>query len=150
MSLELTLLPLALAALEAIEATESQGGSIVIESRFKDVEIVQQALGKLGFESQHLKSATTQQETEAVVVRNERLSFSFIKTQAGNFTAVFPPGSEQKIAENLLDEITREYGRVLQEKLVSKIERSAAASGFRLGSRSVNQDRSVTLTLGLQ
>ena len=149
MSLELTLIPLALAAIDAATSVNSQGGSLLIESRFKDLELLQKALENVEFENKVLVTQNNGRDVEALVVRNQRLSFSFVRSEEGNFTTVFPPGSERKSAESVLEEITREYGRILQNNLIQRIERSAAASGFRLGSRNVNQDRSVTLTLGV-
>jgi hypothetical protein len=149
MSLELTLIPLALAAIDAATSVNSQGGSLLIESRFKDLELLQKALENVDFENKVLVTQNNGRDVEALVVRNQRLSFSFVRSEEGNFTTVFPPGSERKSAESVLEEITREYGRILQNNLIQRIERSAAASGFRLGSRNVNQDRSVTLTLGV-
>jgi predicted RNA-binding protein with PIN domain len=90
-----------------------------------------------------------EKKTEALAVKNDRLAFTFVPSDAGNFVVIFPPGSLLNSSEELLKQITEEYGKVLQAKLIQRIERSAAASGFRLGSRAVNQDRSVTLTLGL-
>lgn len=149
MSLELRLMPLALAALAEADAHSSSGGSIILESRFKDVEILQEALSKMKIESKFLINEMQSQKTEALVVKNERLSFSFVRAESGNFRAVFPPSSQIQSCEEILQHITQEYGKVLQTKLVQRIERSAAASGFRLGNRVVNSDRSVTLTLGL-
>jgi hypothetical protein len=149
MSLELRLLPLALTALAEVESQTSPGGSVILESRFKDVVILQEALEKMQLESRSVASKNQEQKTEALAIKNDRLAFTFVPSDAGNFLAIFPPGSQLKSCEELLSKITEEYGRVLQAKLIQRIERSAAASGFRLGSRAVNNDRSVTLTLGL-
>lgn len=149
MSLELRLLPLALTALAEAESQTSPGGSVILESRFKDATILQEALGKMHFESRSVAGKNQEQKTEALAVKNDRLAFTFVPSDAGNFVVIFPPGSLLNSSEELLKQITEEYGKVLQAKLIQRIERSAAASGFRLGSRAVNQDRSVTLTLGL-
>ncbi len=149
MSLELILLPLALTALAEAESQTSPGGSVILESRFKDAAILQEALGKMHFESRFVPGKNQEQKTEALAVKNDRLAFTFVPSDAGNFVVIFPPGSLLNSSEELLKQITEEYGKVLQAKLIQRIERSAAASGFRLGSRAVNQDRSVTLTLGL-
>ena len=149
MSLELRLLPLALAALETPSISTTSGGSISIESRFKDVEILQEALKKLQFESKHIIKGIDQPKTESVVVRNSTLAFSAIRNTNENFLIIFPPGSQQSNCENIMAEISKEYGRILQRKVVQRIERDAASSGFRLASKNVNSDNSVTVTLGL-
>jgi hypothetical protein len=142
-------MPLALTALAEAQSQSSSGGSVILQSRFKDAGILQEALGKMHFESRSVVGKNQEQKIEALAVKNDRLAFTFVPTDAGNFLAIFPPGSQLKSSEELLKQITEEYGKVLQAKLIQRIERSAAASGFRLGSRAVNQDRSVTLTLGL-
>jgi hypothetical protein len=149
MSLELRLLPLALAALTDVQSQSSPGGSVVLESRFKNLEILEEALGKIGFESKFAVSKNQEHKGQALVVRNDRLAFTFVPTDAGNFLAIFPPGAQLKSSAELLQQITEEYGKAVQAKLIQRIERTAAASGFRLGSRAVNHDRSVTLTLGI-
>jgi hypothetical protein len=149
MSLELRLLPLALTALSEAESQTSPGGSVILESRFKDAAILQEALEKMHFESRSVAGKNQEQKTEALVVKNDRLAFTFVPSDAGNFVVIFPPGSLLNSSQELLKQITEEYGKVLQAKLIQRIERSAAASGFRLGSRAVNQDRRVTLTVGL-
>ena len=121
MSLELTLIPLALAAIDAATYVNSQGGSLLIESRFKDLELLQKALENVEFENKVLVTQNNGRDVEALVVRNQRLSFSFVRSEEGNFTTVFPPGSERKSAESVLEEITREYGRILQNNLIQII-----------------------------
>lgn len=129
----------AAAAIKAHENRASQGTTLNVETRMKDIGLLSKAFGALGYEvtiSGDELSATS-----------ERGAISFFKNEAGLWVSQFSPDTNEEDAREILLALDSAYGIQVQQALLEKIQLHANSSNLTIVSQETNHDESVTLTL---
>ncbi len=146
MSLEIVLIPLAIAAVSAYKASQVNDQStgqvnINVQTRMKNQEMLIEALRALGL------SASMQENT--LRVKNSDIEFLMRKNENDIWTAQFENDVLEDAATSLLISLDKEYGRLVQATVLQRIKERASENGMNLESETFNRDNSVTLTLNV-
>jgi hypothetical protein len=146
MSIELALLPIAIAAIGAAinkkKSLAQQPNHFAIETRMTDARLLEVALQNCGCRS----IASSQQLTTAF----ESAEILFQPAANGAFDAVFSGEIEAEQANAFIGDVFTEYTRLVQEDVYLKLKQRAAARGMMLESEQLQNDNSITLTFCLQ
>ncbi len=146
MSLEIVLIPLAIAAVSAYNAkreNDSNTGQVKInvQTRMKNQEMLIEALRVLG-----LSASVTE---NLLRINNSDIEFLMKKNESDIWTAQFDNDISEDAATSLLISLDKEYGKLVQATVVQRIKERASVNGMNLESESFNGDNSVTLTLNV-
>ena len=146
MSLEIVLIPLAIAAVSAYKASqvndESTGQvNINVQTRMKNQEMLIEALRVLG-----LSASVTD---NLLRVGNSEIEFLMRKNDNDIWTAQFENDVSEEAATSLLISLDKEYGKLVQATVLQRIKERASVNGMNLQSETFNRDNSVTLTLNV-
>ncbi len=146
MSLEIVLIPLAIAAVSAYKASqvndESTGQvNINVQTRMKNQEMLIEALRVLG-----LSASVTD---NLLRVGNSEIEFLMRKNENDIWTAQFENDVSEEAATSLLISLDKEYGKLVQATVLQRIKERASVNGMNLQSETFNRDNSVTLTLNV-
>ena len=147
MSVELALLPIAIAAIGAIanrrraqrQAAET---SLSLDTQMADPRILQAALGNCGCQSVSTGANVDSATPGARIV--------FEPGENGAFIAVFIGGISSAQAESFLANLYDEYTRLVQQDVYQKVIERAAAKGLVLETEEIQQDDSIVLTFCVQ
>ncbi len=146
MSIEIVLIPLAIAAVSAWQAkradtTTSPDGTLVCEvnTRMKDPVLLQRALEDVG--------AIVQADAIGLTATWSDASARFIRDESGIWSAHISGSTDVQRATGIVGAIDEAYGRQVQAAVLNRIRAHAFESGLTLKSESVGQDKSVTLVL---
>jgi hypothetical protein len=145
-SLEIVLIPLAIAAVSAYNAkreNDSNTGQVKInvQTRMKNQEMLIEALRVLG-----LSASVTE---NLLRINNSDIEFLMKKNESDIWTAQFDNDISEDAATSLLISLDKEYGKLVQATVVQRIKERASVNGMNLESESFNGDNSVTLTLNV-
>jgi hypothetical protein len=145
-SLEIVLIPLAIAAVSAYKASqvndESTGQvNINVQTRMKNQEMLIEALRVLG-----LSASVTD---NLLRVGNSEIEFLMRKNENDIWTAQFENDVSEEAATSLLISLDKEYGKLVQATVLQRIKERASVNGMNLQSETFNRDNSVTLTLNV-
>ncbi len=146
MSLEIVLIPLAIAAVSAYKASQLNDQStgqvnISVQTRMKNQKMLIEALGMLGF--------STTIMGDVLRVKNSEIEFLMRKNESNIWTAQFENDVSEDAATSLLISLDKEYGRLVQATVLQRIKERASVNGMNLESETFNIDNSVTLTLNV-
>ena len=146
MSLEIVLIPLAIAAVSAYKASQVNDQStgqvnINVQTRMKNQEMLIEALGTIGL-------GTTIVEN-VLRVKNSEIEFLMRKNENDIWAAQFENDVSEEAATSLLISLDKEYGRLVQATVLQRIKERASVNGMNLESETFNRDNSVTLTLNV-
>ena len=146
MSLEIVLIPLAIAAVSAYKASqvndESTGQvNINVQTRMKNQEMLIEALRVLGLSASFTDNLLR--------VGNSEIEFLMKKNENDIWTAQFENGVSEEAATSLLISLDKEYGKLVQATVLQRIKERASVNGMNLQSETFNRDNSVTLTLNV-
>jgi hypothetical protein len=145
-SLEIVLIPLAIAAVSAYKASqvndESTGQvNINVQTRMKNQEMLIEALRVLGLSASFTDNLLR--------VGNSEIEFLMRKNENDIWTAQFENDVSEEAATSLLISLDKEYGKLVQATVLQRIKERASVNGMNLQSEIFNRDNSVTLTLNV-
>lgn len=139
MSLEVLLIPAALAAYSAWQArAEATGARCVVQTRLRDPELLATSLASLG--------ATTSASDTEVVGDLEGARLTFRVGPEGVATA-HVEGADVARAEDLVRRVDQEYAALVQGRLYERLRSRAGELGLLIESESVGEDNAITVVL---
>jgi hypothetical protein len=140
MSIEIILVPLAVAAYGSWKARSIQKENVlVVETRLKDSKLLAQALGAMGGSSIEIDGS----KVEAVISKR-RVSFS--PNIEGILTAHVDTNDKDE-AIGLLVEVDRQYGLQVQTAVLQRVKDRADRLGMNIVSQIKDDDGSVSILL---
>jgi len=146
MSVELALLPIAIAAIGAIasrrRARQQAETSFSLETRMTDPRMLQAALENCGCQS------VSTGATVDSAIQGARIVFE--PGENGAINAVFFGGIASIQADEFIASLYCEYTRLVQQDVYQKVVERAAAKGLSLESEEIQQDDSIVLTFCVQ
>ncbi len=143
MSIEIVLVPLAIAAVGAVRAAlveDAPYREVQVASRLRDGALVAQALGDLGA----VVGSADHDRIEAV---HDGRASAWTRTDAGLWVARFDASWDESAALALLAELDAAYGLRVQQEVLRKIRERAPGAGMSVASETVGDDDTVTLVL---
>ena len=139
MSIELVLIPVAIAALAAYQArSEKNEGRVFVQTRLKDPQMLMHACVRAGASS--ADQASLSASWGDLVVH-------FQHTEDGSIAAHALGSEDTELIRATLLEVDRHYALDVQSQVLRRLEKNAAAAGLRQTSRRTNSDDSVTVVL---
>lgn len=148
MSVEIVLIPIAIAAVKALaaayDARETQREDrrvITVGTRMKDPHLLMRALADLG--------ARTQPEGDSIVASWSAVSARFTRDPEGIWTAHFVGEVTPESGATMVQNLDRAYGAQVQSEVVKRILANAESQGLTVLEQRVAEDRTVTMTLGV-
>lgn len=148
MSVEIVLIPLAIAAVKALaaayDARETQQAErrvVTVGTRMKDPRLLMAALADM--------SASVHTEGDTIVARWASASARFTRAADGIWTAHFAGEVTAETGASMVQAIDRVYGTQVQSEVVKRILANAESNGLTVLDHRVAEDRTVTMTLGV-
>lgn len=129
----------AAAAIKAHEDRATQGTTLNVETRMKDLGLLSKAFGTLGYEVSIAGDELT--------ATSESGEISFFKNDTGLWVSQFSPDTKEDNAREILLALDSAYGIQVQKALLEKIQLRASSANLKIVSQETNYDESVTLTL---
>lgn len=148
MSVEIVLIPLALAAAQAV-ATVGGGLSAGMTDRSERTCHVQTRLKHPGLLVEALQDLGAQAEPTETGVRGtlDGLDFRFTHHEDGTLTAAFPAGTDEQRAREFVLETDAAYAVRVQKAVHQRIRQRAGELGMTVEAEHVGADHSITLVL---
>lgn len=147
MSLELILVPMAIAIISRSRAQVNENSStasarqVGVETRMKNENLLVQAMERIGctasFSEGQIRSSF------------EDINFVFKKNHEDIWEASFVEGTSLEVATDIISRIDKAYGAEVQSEVLRRIKERAPSSNMILESETLNADNSVTLVLGV-
>lgn len=131
----------AAAAVKALENRKQATGFVRVETRMKSAAMVQAALNAMGYETTYDGTVIEARLTDSGV--------NMFKNEEGLWVAQFSSNLDEVEAIGVLNELDREYGKLVQHALVQKLEARLPQTQMSLVGKMTNADQSVTLTLAV-
>lgn len=150
MSAEILLIPLALAALTALQVARREERERVesepqyvwsVTTAMKDAALIRAALRDLGL------TASWEGEVAGLIVGGWRVA---LVPQEGRYGVLLEEGITREEALTFATTLEQAYTRCVQAAVLTRIQVQAAQSGLRVVGQQRNPDRSVTLTLRVE
>lgn len=140
MSIEIVLVPLAMAAFAAWKARSiEEGNTCMVETRLKDPVLLAEALHETG--------ATEVHESEGMVrAAWDTMEASFTRGGDGVLSAHFDTDDRDR-AVTLITALDQAYGRAVQRVVIQRVHQRAASMGMEVASQLASADGAVTLVL---
>jgi hypothetical protein len=142
-SIEILLIPIAIAVVGEItgkkKAAQSTGDSYRLITRFKDADLLHEALRRLGCHSVVTDHNVTSMMDEKQLV--------FELCNEGHFEAVFYGDVDREEAEIFLSGLHDEYGLQVQQQVYQKLLTRAKERGYTIEAEQVLEDSSIVLTI---
>lgn len=147
MSVSLVLVPIAIAAVAAWQASRSDAdeqGRLVchVGTRMRDVGLLAAALADTG--------AGVRQDAEELVANWQGVQARFSRGADGIWSAHLAGNVDETRAVGIVTAVDTAYGRQVQQAVLARLRERAPASGMRLESETVSDDASVTLVLAVE
>jgi hypothetical protein len=142
MSIEILLIPIAIAAAGAIKARrENRQGERVLSvaTRARDEALLRRALDNYG-----CRNVLHDGRIEAT---SDGRTLMFAPSEDGAFEAVFFGDVDEEMARQFVDDLEHEYGRVVQADTYSRLVHEATNYGFSLEAEEIDADNTIVLTL---
>jgi hypothetical protein len=147
MSLEIILIPMAIALITAAKASTNENDpnasahQVSVETRMKNLDLLVNAMKNAG-------STVTATQNEIAGNINSIL-FTFKRDQMGIWNATFTAGTTLQSATQIIQAIDKAYGLEVQSEILRKIKERAPENGMTLESETVNADSSISLVLAV-
>ena len=145
MSIEIVLLPLAIAAVSAWQAkrdADEAGRQVVsVGTRMRNEEILQAAIADSG--------ATVTRDESGIVADWGSSQARFTRNVDGIWAVHLAGDTDLDEATALVRTIDAAYGRRVQQEVLSRLRQRAPEVGMTVESETVEDDESVTLTLNV-
>lgn len=146
MSIEIVLVPLAVAAISAWQANRKTEGSgqvsVVVTTRMKHAGLLASALQDLG--------AEVARSDEVIAAVWPGMKTEFTRGQDGVWRAHFAGEVSEETATTVVRDLDRAYGLRVQQEVLHRVRARAPEVGMTLESETVEEDRSVTLILNVE
>ena len=154
MSVEILLVPLALAAAHAVVAiggavTAAVGSdgkerkAIAVQTRLKDPRLLVGALQSVG--------ATAEAHSDGTITGTwEDMGFRFVHNEDGTRSAHFDADVDVTRAQELILATDAAYAKAVQETVAQRVRDRAGQLGMTVESETVGEDESVTLVLNVE
>lgn len=149
MSVELVLVPLAIAAVAAARSRQeyptenSPDNEIHVQSRMRDQGLLIISLRELGATVRPVDQNTLLAETLDGDITMRRDS-------AGLWAAHFPQTWTLEKARTFIEDLDRAYGLQVQQAVIQRLQQRAPEAGMRITSQSIDDDRVVTLMMEVE
>lgn len=148
MSLEIVLVPLAIAGVGAwkasratkVDASAESINAVQVNSRMRDGDLVAAALGDLGL---RISSGSD----GGIAATEEQRHVTFNRDEEGLWHGLFDEAWAEGEAVDLLNRLDVAYGRRVQQEVLAKIRDRAPNAGMAIESETVEEDDSVTVLL---
>ena len=145
MSIEIVLIPLALAAVSAYQAKKSadEAGqqTVAVGTRMKNEHLLQEALADSG--------ASVRASSGELVADWGAVEGRFVKDASGIWAVHFSGSTTSEEAMALVKSVDTAYGRRVQQEVLARLRQRAPEVGMSVESETVEDDQSVTLTLNV-
>ena len=143
MSLEILLIPAAMAAYAAWQARAEAGAhNCVVETRWRHSGLLSQALHDLGVEDLQV----TEHETSAII---NGIPTTFTRGDDGIMTAHFPRDTQVEDALAVVGQVDSAYTRRVQEAVFRRIQHRVGELGYDVDSVTVDDDDTITLVVNV-
>ncbi len=143
MSLEILLIPVAMAAYSAWQARAEAGEhNCLVETRWRHLGLLEQALEDLGATN----IVATEETTSATV---NGVSTAFSRGNDGIVTAHFPPETNVEDAVATVNEVDAAYTRRVQDAVYRRIRSRVSDLGYDIESEEVDEDEMITLVVNV-
>jgi hypothetical protein len=143
MSLEILLIPAAMAAYAAWQARAEAGAqNCLVETRWRHPGLLAQALDDL--DAQGVTAAT--ERTSATV---NSIAVTFIRGTDGTMTAHFPRDTDVDDAMSVVNEVDAAYTRRVQDAAYRRIRQRVTELGYEVDSETVDDDETITLVVNV-
>jgi hypothetical protein len=140
MSLEIILVPLAIAAYGSWKARSMERDNVLlVETRLKDTRLLKQALHAMGGVSITVEGSKVSAEIGA-----RKVSFS---PDSQGVMAAHVDTKNHEEAISLLLEVDRQYGIQVQTAVVEKVKQRASGLGMNIVSQMVSDDGAINIVL---
>ena len=143
MSLEIVLIPAAMAAYAAWQARAEAGAhTCLVETRWRHAELLVQALHDIGAES----VSSTSDSTSANI---DWIPTVFIRGVDGIMTAHFPRDSNVDDVTAIVNRVDAAYTRRVQDAVYRRIRQRVTELGYEVDSEIIDEDDTITLTINV-
>jgi len=143
MSLEILLIPAAMAAYAAWQARAEAGAhNCLVETRWRHAGLLSQALVDLG--AANLSAA--ENETSATI---RGIATTFRRGDDGIMTAHFPRDTDLDEAITIVNEVDAAYARRVQDAVYRRVRQRVGELGYDVESESVDDDETITLVVNV-
>jgi hypothetical protein len=140
MSLEIILVPLAIAAYGSWKARSMEKDNVLlVETRLKDPTLLALALHAMGGTSIEVDGGVVQ-----AVIGNRKLSF---RSDSSGVLTAHVDTKDQDEAVSLLLEVDKQYGFQVQEAVVERVKQRASGLGMNIVSQITSEDGSINMVL---
>jgi hypothetical protein len=144
-SIEIILLPLAVAAISAWQAKSASDEAgrhiIAVNTRMRNEHLLERALCDTG--------ATVAKTGEVITASWERTRGRFTKDPQGVWSVHLVGDADEGRATTLVGAIDAAYGRHVQQEVLSRLRERAPDVGMDIESETVEEDNSVTMVLNV-
>ena len=140
MSLEIILVPLAIAAYGSWKARSMEKDNVLlVETRLKDSALLALALHAMGGTSVEVNGGVVQ-----AVIGNRKVSF---RSDSSGVLTAHVDTKDQDEAISLLLEVDRQYGLQVQVAVVERVKQRVSGLGMNIVSQITSEDGSINMVL---
>ena len=140
MSLEIILVPLAIAAYGSWKARSMEKDNVLmVETRLKDSALLAMAIQAMGGTSVEVDGGVVQ-----AVVGNRKVSF---RSDSSGVLTAHVDTKDQDEAISLLLEVDRQYGLQVQVAVVERVKQRVSGLGMNIVSQITSEDGSINMVL---
>ena len=140
MSLEIILVPLAIAAYGSWKARSMEKDNVLlVETRLKDSALLTLALHAMGGTSVEVNGGVVQ-----AVIGNRKVSF---RSDSSGVLTAHVDTKDQDEAISLLLEVDRQYGLQVQVAVVERVKQRVSGLGMNIVSQITSEDGSINMVL---
>lgn len=145
MSVEIILLPIAVAAVSAWQAKRSADEAgrqvVAVNTRMRNEHLLQRALTDT--------QATVTRDDDVLTATWPHTQGRFTRDDQGVWSAHFAGDTDQEQATTLITAIDTAYGRHVQHEVLTRLRERAPEVGMEVESETTEDDHSVTLVLNV-
>ena len=145
MSIEIVLIPMAIAAVSAWQANrkiaEDGRELVAVSTRMKNADLLAQALTDL--------NASVQTSPDSITATWPALQARFARNADGVWAAHFGGEVTSETAATVVRDLDTAYGLRVQQAVLERVRARAPEAGMAVESETVEEDRTVTLVLNV-
>ena len=145
MSIEIILIPMAVAAISAWQANRKMGedgqAQVEVSTRMKNADLLATSLRDL--------NANVHTTSESITATWPALEARFARNSDGVWTAHFAGDVTTETATGVVHDLDRAYGLRVQQAVLERVRARAPQAGMAIESETVEEDRTVTLVMNV-
>lgn len=143
MSLEILLVPAAMAAYAAWQARAEQSSAhCLVETRWRHVGLLELALADMAAQNVRILD-------DSVTAIVDKIPVKFVRTSDA-LTAHFPEDTDVEIATDLVGRLDSAYTRRVQDAVYRRIRSRVDKLGFEVVAETVDDDETITLVINVE